>query len=374
MAGAIIAPALPVLQEHFADVGNAAFWVRLVLTIPSLFIVVGAPLAGYALDRWGRKPVLLVALLVYGLAGSSGYLVDSLTLLLIGRAVLGLAVAGIMTGVTTLISDYFDGAARAQFLGFQSAFMGLGGTIFLAFGGVLAESEWRLPFLIYGLAFFVFPLILALVYEPQRPINWASEVPIAPSLERLSVGFVVFVYGLTFIVQIAFNLVPVHLPFMLQALFGAGGSESGQAIAFMPLAFSIGAIAFGWFVRRFSRITIMTTGFLLAAVGYWLLGQAVSWPTILVALPIGGFGLGLVMPNLNSWLAGAAPAAMRGRILGGFTTAVFLGQFLSPIVSQPFIDSSGIAPTYALTGALLLALALGLTVIGTRLVTAIRAA
>jgi hypothetical protein len=45
MAGAKIAPSLPAMQEHFKDVENAALWVRLVLTLPALFIVFGSPIA-----------------------------------------------------------------------------------------------------------------------------------------------------------------------------------------------------------------------------------------------------------------------------------------------------------------------------------------
>jgi MFS family permease len=78
----------------------------------------------------------------------------------------------------------------------------------------------------------------------------------------------------------------------------------------------------------------------------------------MLGLPIGGFGIGLLMPNLNVWLANQTPAALRGRALGGFTTAVFLGQFLSPIVSQPLINGVGIATTYGLVGKLLLLLSL----------------
>jgi MFS family permease len=72
MAGATIAPSLPGMQEHFADVPNAEYWVKLILTIPALFIVIGAPIAGIMVDRIGRKPLLAAAVLLYGVAGSSG--------------------------------------------------------------------------------------------------------------------------------------------------------------------------------------------------------------------------------------------------------------------------------------------------------------
>ena len=124
MAGATIAPGLPAMKAAFAAEENADFLVRLVLTLPALFIVLGAPLAGFLIDRFGRKRLLLFSAILYAAAGSSGFFLNSLMLILIGRALLGFAVAGIMTSVTTLIADYFTGVARAparsasQFYGF----------------------------------------------------------------------------------------------------------------------------------------------------------------------------------------------------------------------------------------------------------------
>ncbi|MEM7762019.1 MAG: MFS transporter, partial [Cyanobacteria bacterium P01_A01_bin.40] len=57
MSGATIAPSLPAMQEHFADVENSALLVRLVLTIPALFIAIGGLFAGQLVDKIGRKPL-----------------------------------------------------------------------------------------------------------------------------------------------------------------------------------------------------------------------------------------------------------------------------------------------------------------------------
>jgi hypothetical protein len=46
MAGATIAPSLPAMQDHFSEIANSQFLVKLILTIPALFIALGSPLAG----------------------------------------------------------------------------------------------------------------------------------------------------------------------------------------------------------------------------------------------------------------------------------------------------------------------------------------
>ncbi len=152
MSGATIAPSLSAMQDHFSGVENAQFWVRLVLTMPALFIVIGSLSAGQMVDRLGRKPLLIGSALLYGLAGGSGFVLNSLFSILCGRALLGLAVAGVMVSATTLIADYYQGDRRANFMGLQAAFMGFGGVLFLSVGGFVADLNWRLPFLIYLLS------------------------------------------------------------------------------------------------------------------------------------------------------------------------------------------------------------------------------
>jgi MFS family permease len=73
MAGATIAPSLPSMQEFFKAIPNADYVVRLALTLPALFIALGAPIVGILIDRVGRKPILLAALALYGIAGCSGF-------------------------------------------------------------------------------------------------------------------------------------------------------------------------------------------------------------------------------------------------------------------------------------------------------------
>ncbi|TAG96818.1 MAG: hypothetical protein EAZ09_05290 [Oscillatoriales cyanobacterium] len=78
-------------------------------------------------------------------------------------------------------------------------------------------------------------------------------------------------------------------------------------------------------------------------------------------------GLGILMPNMTVWLSAAVPEAMRGRALGGLSTAMFLGQFLSPIVTQPFTKIVGLGAVYAIVGGFLTIVAIGFAVFKTQI-------
>jgi MFS family permease len=364
MAGATVSPALPAMQEHFATAianpDTLTTLVKLVITLPALFIVIGSPIAGWIVDRFGRKPLLLTTAILYGLAGSSGLYLESLTWILVGRAVLGLAVAGVMVSATMLITDYYSGSARADFMGLQAGFMGLGGVVFLSLGGALAQQNWHYPFGIYLLAWLIVPLIIRFISEPDRhPITSPDMAGNVTKSQSMPIAILCLIYGLTTLSQMAFYLVPVQLPFFLTQLVQAIPSQSGMAIALCTLFSAIASVAYGKLKQRLEFVSFLPLIFGLMGIGYLLIGQSSQWLQVLVGLAIAGLGLGILMPNMSVWLSSVVSDEMRGRALGGLSTAMFLGQFLSPIVTQPLTKVLGLGQIYALTGGLLTIVALG---------------
>jgi MFS family permease len=371
MSGATVSPSLPAMQQQFesaiADPDLRTTLVKLVITLPALFIVVGSPIAGLIVDRFGRKPLLLLTAILYGFAGSSGLFLESLPAILVGRAVLGLAVAGVMVSATTLIADYYSGSARAAFMGLQAGFMGLGGVVFLTIGGALAQQNWHYPFGIYLLSWLIVPLIALFIFEPDR--DRPSSLSVGHETDgnvSMPIGVMVIVYGLTTLSQIAFYLIPVQLPFFLDNLVKALPSQSGMAIALCTLFSAIASVTYGKLKQRMEFVTFLPVIFGLMGIGYLLIGQSSSWSQVLTGLAIAGMGLGLLMPNMSVWISSAVPDAMRGRALGGLSTAMFLGQFLSPIVSQPLTKIVGLGGVYAATGGGLVLIALGFAIFKTQ--------
>ena len=363
MAGATITPALPAMREQFADVPGADMWVRLVLTMPALFIVLWAPVAGIIADRFGRKRLVVWSVLLYAVAGGSGCLADSIPVLLVGRAFLGVAVGGIMTGVLALIADYLEGRARASFMGVQGAVMALGGVVFLMAGGVLADIHWRAPFLVYLAAAPVMPIALLVLVEPERGRAHASRSEPAP---RVALGTLALIYVLGALLQVAFYVLPVQLPFLLQTEMGIGPRGVGMAMSTGALCGATMGLLYGRIHARLSFRSIVGVAFAVMGVGYMIVAGAREYPQVLAGMALGGTGFGLMIPNLNVWLTTVVPDAARGRAFGGLTTCVFSGQFLSPFVSQPLAARLGLSATIGVVGIGLVVIAVSYT-IGRRL-------
>lgn len=153
--------------------------------------------------------------MLYAIAGGSGFVLDSLLAIIVGRAALGVAVGGITVGATALITDYYVGEQRDSVLGLQGSFTQFGGVLFLPLGGVLADVGWRMPLLIYLTSLLLLPTMLLSLYEPEgTATDSTSDAP---------------VYAIALFVMIVFYMIPVQIPFYLENLTGATATLIGIA-------------------------------------------------------------------------------------------------------------------------------------------------
>ncbi len=358
MSGATIAPSLPALYEHFAGTPHADLLTRLVLTAPALSIVIVAPLAGIVIDRFGRRSLLLGATVGYAIAGSAGLVLDTLYAILISRVLLGVAVACIMTCVMTLVGDYFAGEARARYMGLQASFMSFGGVVFILLGGALASVHWRGPFVVYVLALVLLPAMASRLYEPAHQQAPASAPPLAAMPMRLT-GLI---YGVALLSMMSFYMIPAQLPFYLTSF---GIRDPALVSATMSLAIFVMAMTaafYGRIRRHLSHAAIYAVGFAFFGAGYALMAIADTYVGVMFGATVAGIGIGMNMPNSSVWLLAMAPPAVRGRLSGGLSTSVFLGQFLSPLAAQPVINSYGLATAYGVAAVVLAALSLAFMV------------
>ncbi len=361
MSGATISPSLPQIRDVFSTDPNAEMLSRLVLTIPALFIAICAPLAGIITDRYGRKPLLLFSLVLYGIAGSSGLYLDSLLSILIGRALLGVSVAGVMTVAVTLIGDYFEGEERSSFMGYQAAFMGLGGAIFISGGGFLADIDWRWPFAIYLFALLLLPLVMKYIQEPKEIV--VEPVSANQNLEKKEANFPKMTIGIVFLAIVAnmvmFYMVPVQIPFFLNETIGVNNTLAGVAISVMTFSSAFTSLFYKRLKTKLSFNLIYALVFLFMGVGFLVVWQSTAYASVVVALLISGIGAGLFLPNANLHIMELAPLHLRGRLVSGITSAMFLGQFLSPLAVQPIMNTYSLVTAFMFAGLAMLLFSVG---------------
>ncbi|MGQ0835667.1 MAG: MFS transporter [Gammaproteobacteria bacterium] len=365
MTGAL-APALPAIHHEFAAHAHADVLVRMLLTLPAFAIALVAPGAGYVLDRYSKRRVLLVGVAGFVVFGSAGLLVDDLEGLLLSRIALGVAIAFMMSGAMALAGDLFEPSVRASFLGRQVSTNSLTGLTFLLCGGALADFTWRAAFAVYLSAALL--LVMLWRYVPAHPRGIATQVEVTAARESPPWRLICALYALGAFGMAFFFLIPTQSPFLIAEVFGGSALMTSIAIGAATVGAIPTSLAYGYIRRRLSSWAIFAIGFAVNGLGFVLQGLADSLSGVVAAMGVSGLGFGLVMPNLTTTLLGVAPAHLRGRLSGGLTASVFLGQFLSPLLNQPLITRYGFASTFLIAGSMLglMAVMMGLGALRTR--------
>lgn len=356
-----LVPVLPLLLREFAGVPGSAVLVPVALTIPALCIALFSPVAGALSDRFGRKPVLLLALLVYGVVGALPFVLQDLAAIIAARAVMGLAEAAIMTISTAMLGDYFDGARRERWISVQMASVSVSAIALVAIGGALGEALGaRGPFLLYLVALPIAIAVAAVLFEPVHRAGGAgpkARLPLGTILPVLLITLAVGVLFYTIIVQV--GPIVARSGITSPALIGIAAAGTNLGVA-------IGSILFGR-LKAHAGPRLLAAGLALVAIGYAGAALAPGFAAITGFAVLACIGSGVMLPNMLAWLMRRLPAAARGSGTGAWTGAFFLGQFAAPLITALLVPVAGGLPqTLLLYTALALAGAVAALIAGSR--------
>lgn len=339
LGSTIIAPSLPALQNHFSYIGTPIETLsKLILTLPALFIMFFSPIAGFLYEKFSRLKIIYTALIVWCIAGSLGFLLDNLYLLLISRAILGIATAFLMTGVGVLLSDYYTGARREKALATQSFFMAFGGAIFLILGGFLANLDWRYPFLVYLLGFAILFFASIELFEPLQSQHLHQN----NSEEKFNFKKFIPVYILGIICMGCFYIAPTQIPFFMIQYLHMQQSSIGISMAVASIAMAIGSLLYHKIRKHLNIYEIFFIALSLLGSGFAIIGLLHNYASILCGFTFLGLSLGFLTVNNNTWLFNLASNKERPRAYGFLASSMFMGQFISPLITQAIVHHIGL--------------------------------
>lgn len=361
MATATIAPSLPGLQAYFANVEDIEAKVRLILTLPSLAVAITAPLFGLVIDRLGRKPILIGAIVLYAVAGVSGFFAEDVGLILLGRALLGVSKAALLTVCTALVADYFQGAAMRSFMGVQAAAIKIGGVVLIFTAGFLAEIGWRWPFLLYGA---ILVTLVGAISEIRETRGGSEARALAQDGTGWTMRAAALIVGLSLLAaagQAIFYQLPLELPFLIMGPLGGRPYMIGLALSLTALVAGGAGLGYGALRARFGFNLIFAATFASFAAGAWMVSAATSFPVLYAGLAVFGVGVGLIIPNVTVWAVETAPRRSTGLTISLITSATFLGQFGSTYLLSPIAELYGAQTSFMVIAAGSLAASLAFT-------------
>lgn len=325
-----ISPALPVVAEHFSVTDAQASLLLSAYAAPG---ILSTPVFGVVADRYGRRPVLVTGLLLYGVFGVAVGLAGSFTQVLALRVLQGVLGASVLTTIAlTLVGDRFEGTRRDATMGVATGVTALGAAVYPAVGGALAEFSWNAPFLGYAVTIPVAVLaFFALREPPVDPYEGAGLAYFRAALESLPRRRATLLFATSVAAAlVTFGAIFSGATFMLAADYGLSAGRIGLYTGATLFATAVVSSSNGRLARHADHATLIAVGFLgygVGLVGAWL---ASSPRGVLLALLVVGTAHGLVLPTVPSALSALAPGRFRGGVLSVRTSLLLVSQTVGP--------------------------------------------
>jgi MFS family permease len=164
--------------------------------------------------------------------------------------------------------------------------------------------------------------------------------------------------------MVVFYMLPTQMPFLMIDHFHAKGVYVGAVISTAMTFNAMMAFNFGRLKKYLSFRGMYILLFVLIGIGFSAIGIVPSFEYLFLTAALMGLGSGLMMTTTNAWLLSQAHQSKRGKAAGILTSALFFGQFCSPLFTQPIVRLIGVQHLFSVVGGVLLVVALSLYLFG----------
>jgi DHA1 family tetracycline resistance protein-like MFS transporter len=340
----LILPVLPSLLVELTgkSVSQAAMYGGWLAFVYAVMQFLCAPVLGGLSDRFGRRPVILIAVGALGLDYLIMGFAPSLGWLFLGRVIAGIAGSSFTTAYA-FVADTSRPERRAQSFGMISAAFGVGFILGPALGGLLGGLGPRAPFFVaaglsllnwvYG--FLVLPESLS--PEKRRAFDWRRANPLG-TLTRLRQHPVVLgLLGALFLWMVAHQVMPATWTFYTKYRFGWSEAMIGASLALAGVVMAVSqASLLRVLVPRIGERRAALLGIAVAAVGYAGYGNATDGWMMFAWLPTWFFGA-MVMPSTNALMSRRVEANAQGELQGAVACLYSLSSIAGPpLMTQLF--------------------------------------
>jgi MFS transporter, DHA1 family, tetracycline resistance protein len=337
----LILPLLPFWAQHL---GAGPIGIGLLLTIYAAAQFVFTPILGTLSDRYGRKPIILLSLLIEALSLALTAQAGSFPVLLLARLIGGLGASNIGSA-QAVVADVTAPNERARGMGFIGAAIGLGFVIGPALGGVLAPLGATLPFWVAAGVALVNAMLVALFLPETRRAVKIEGANKRKSNKGLSIVFsgwrsavkhpiVLRLVLVNLLFTLAFTAMESIFALFTQHTFGWGASENGYVFTFVGVIVVImqGGLV-GQLVKRWGEQRVLVAGLIMLAAGLLLLAFSSQLSWLLMGLGILSIGDGAVTPTVSTLLSFASTAQTQGETLGFSQGMAGLGRSIAPVIA-----------------------------------------
>ena len=335
MAGAAMAPALGVISEYFSD--EKTLFVQMIISMPAVFIFLTSFVFPKLAAKFRARTLLMIVLAFYTIGGCVAGVFNSIWIVLLMRALVGVGVGIIMPLSTGLLAFYFSPQEQEGLMGWSSAMNNMGGVIATLISGALATVSWRISFLVYLMGLISIVLCGAFMPNDKIQSDEADERRGSAEPERVipSTGQVFrsnYVYIIAMFLEMStFFIYPANFAMVTVRAGVIPENLTAIIMAIMDLVAFFGGMLFVK-VKAAAGGSTKFVAPILFVVGYILLGVIGGWFGVLAGSVCVGFANGEGIPLIISEASKKMGRLAATTVMPLISAALYIAQFASPFI------------------------------------------
>lgn len=334
----IVLPVLPTLiveltGQSLADATRTGGLLLIVFAVAHFF---AGPILGNLGDRFGRRPVLLAAMLIFAIDYALMAFAPTIAWLFAGRLIAGIAGA-VYSPANAVLADVTPPERRGATFGLMGAAFGIGFIIGPAVGGLLGTLGPRVPFIAAAALatlnatwiFFILPETLA--PENRRRFDWRRANPLGAFAPLFRLKGALPLLAVAFIWQLAHQVYPATWSFYAEIAHGWGPREIGWSLAASGLTMALAQIVVtGRAIAALGEVRTVLIGLTVGALVYLGYAFATQGWQVYALIAVGALQA-LAYPSLNALLSRMVDASNQGALQGGMASIASIAAILGPL-------------------------------------------
>ena len=335
MAGAAMAPALGVISEYFSD--EKTLFVQMIISMPAVFIFLTSFVFPKLAAKFRARTLLMIGLAFYTIGGCVAGVFNSIWIVLLMRALVGVGVGIIMPLSTGLLAFYFSPQEQEGLMGWSSAMNNMGGVIATLISGALATVSWRISFFVYLMG--LISIVLCAAFMPNDKIQSdeaderrgsAEPEHVIPSTGQVFRSNYVYIIAM-FLEMSTFFIYPANFAMVTVRAGVIPENLTAIIMAIMDLVAFFGGMLFVK-VKAAAGGSTKFVAPILFVVGYTLLAVIGGWFGVLAGSVCVGFANGEGIPLIISEASKKMGRLAATTVMPLISAALYIAQFASPFI------------------------------------------
>ncbi|WP_079505453.1 MDR family MFS transporter [Mesobacillus jeotgali] len=318
--------------------------IGITIGISPLSGVIGGFLGGHLSDKYGRKPVMIGSLFAMSLVYFGFMIAETPGWFIVLNALNGLSGSFFEPTGQALIADLTEKSKRMRAFSLRYTAINIGASVGPLLGAYLAVVSAKSAFMVTGIMYFIYVLILSLMmkkYNLGNPVGEGSKVTFASSLKIISKDKALryLILG-TIIINFGYSQMESNVPQYLESSIANGVLVYSVMLSINAVMVVLLQMPISHIAEKFKTMQVMMAGAVFLSLGMLTFGFVTGWYTCIIAIIFITIGEILIFPSSSYLVDQLATDELRGTYFGA---AQFrrIGHFLGPIVGGFLLKEAG---------------------------------